>query len=119
MKRLRDALGDSAETPRFVETLPRRGYRFIAPVWPDGPAEPLQSSEPEQASAGAGRPAWNTVRLRWITFATGRTTTLARLYVGTIFDRSSPTFAVSVDGQWLVYLQREQLVADIGMLSLR
>ena len=32
VKRLRDALGDSAETPRFVETLPRRGYRFIAEV---------------------------------------------------------------------------------------
>ena len=30
--RLREALGDSAETPRFIETLPRRGYRFIAPV---------------------------------------------------------------------------------------
>src|SRR5688572_1170576 len=28
MKRLREALGDSAETPRFIETLPRRGYRF-------------------------------------------------------------------------------------------
>lgn len=32
IKRLRDALGDSAENPRFVETLARRGYRFIAPV---------------------------------------------------------------------------------------
>jgi TolB-like protein/DNA-binding winged helix-turn-helix (wHTH) protein/Flp pilus assembly protein TadD len=32
IKRLRDALSDSAEAPRFVETLPRRGYRFIAPV---------------------------------------------------------------------------------------
>lgn len=32
VKRLRDALGDSAESPRFVETLSRRGYRFIAPV---------------------------------------------------------------------------------------
>jgi len=30
--RVRDALGDSAERPRFVETLQRRGYRFIAPV---------------------------------------------------------------------------------------
>ena len=29
---IRSALGDSAESPRFVETLPRRGYRFIAPV---------------------------------------------------------------------------------------
>jgi TolB-like protein len=30
--RLREALGDSAACPRFIETLPRRGYRFIAPV---------------------------------------------------------------------------------------
>ena len=30
VKRLRDALGDSAENPRFIETLPRHGYRFIA-----------------------------------------------------------------------------------------
>jgi DNA-binding winged helix-turn-helix (wHTH) protein len=30
--KLRLALGDSSESPRFIETLPRRGYRFIAPV---------------------------------------------------------------------------------------
>src|SRR5580693_8130676 len=30
--RLRDLLGDSADSPRYIETLPRRGYRFIAPV---------------------------------------------------------------------------------------
>src|ERR671924_366005 len=30
--RLREALGDSADQPRYVETVPRRGYRFIAPV---------------------------------------------------------------------------------------
>src|SRR5262245_23023214 len=32
---LREALGDSAEQPRFIETLPRKGYRFIAPVTTD------------------------------------------------------------------------------------
>ena len=32
IKRLRDALGDSAENPTFVETVARRGYRFLAPV---------------------------------------------------------------------------------------
>jgi DNA-binding winged helix-turn-helix (wHTH) protein/Tol biopolymer transport system component len=32
IRRLRDALGDSAENPRFVETVARRGYRFIAPL---------------------------------------------------------------------------------------
>ncbi len=32
IKRLREALGDTAETPRYIETLPRRGYRFIGVV---------------------------------------------------------------------------------------
>src|SRR5579859_5997689 len=32
IKRLRETLGDSAETPIFIETIPRRGYRFAAPV---------------------------------------------------------------------------------------
>src|ERR1700716_1210410 len=32
IKRLRDALGESADAPVFIETLARRGYRFIAPV---------------------------------------------------------------------------------------
>src|SRR5216110_2101376 len=35
IRRLRDALGDSAERPIFVETVARRGYRFIAPVTND------------------------------------------------------------------------------------
>ena len=30
--RIREVLGDSAETPRYIETLPRRGYRYIGPV---------------------------------------------------------------------------------------
>jgi DNA-binding winged helix-turn-helix (wHTH) protein len=32
INKIREVLGDSAENPRFVETLPRRGYRFIAAV---------------------------------------------------------------------------------------
>jgi serine/threonine-protein kinase len=32
INKLREALGDDAESPRFIETLPRRGYRFVAPV---------------------------------------------------------------------------------------
>ena len=42
-KKLRHVLGDSAENPRFIETLARRGYRFIAPV-DSTPATP--ASEP-------------------------------------------------------------------------
>src|SRR5579885_209926 len=37
INKVREVLGDSASSPRFVETLARRGYRFIAPVQKDTP----------------------------------------------------------------------------------
>jgi TolB-like protein/DNA-binding winged helix-turn-helix (wHTH) protein len=42
IKKVRDALGDSADSPRFIETLTRHGYRFVAPVGalPQRPSEP-------------------------------------------------------------------------------
>ena len=42
IRKLRVAFGDCAENPRFIETLPRRGYRYIAPVEP----EPIPRSFP-------------------------------------------------------------------------
>jgi len=47
INKIREALGDSAENPRFVETLARRGYRFIAPVAVTG-----SSVLPEMAATG-------------------------------------------------------------------
>lgn len=56
---VRSALGDAADAPRFVETLPRRGYRFLPPVevvtrrGPDvGPLEPPPAGEPGAVAAG-------------------------------------------------------------------
>src|SRR5229473_560172 len=40
INKLREALGDSADNPRFIETLPRRGYRFLAPISVDGLKKP-------------------------------------------------------------------------------
>src|SRR6201997_3272772 len=40
INKIREVLGDSAESPRFVETVPRRGYRFIAPLEGNGIATP-------------------------------------------------------------------------------
>ncbi len=40
--KLRDALGDTAEAPRFIETLPRRGYRFIASIAAVAAVAPIQ-----------------------------------------------------------------------------
>jgi len=48
VKRLRSTLNDSADTPRFIETVPRRGYRFIAPV--EGV---LQASAPDSTNLDA------------------------------------------------------------------
>src|SRR6201993_3738003 len=55
IKRLREALGDTAETPHFIETLPRRGYRFVAKLETSAEARslavlPLEnlSRDPEQ-----------------------------------------------------------------------
>jgi TolB-like protein/DNA-binding winged helix-turn-helix (wHTH) protein len=53
VRRLRDTLGDSAETPRYIETLPRLGYRFVAAVeWVSDPAvEPIKTPEVVQVPA--------------------------------------------------------------------
>jgi eukaryotic-like serine/threonine-protein kinase len=59
MNRLRRSLGDFALEPRYIETIPKKGYRFIAPVnYPREEKEPLPSSplqlENIQTSFGAG-----------------------------------------------------------------
>jgi len=59
VSRLREALNDSANTPRFVETIPRRGYRLLVPVDADGSdvvedvglADPLLAGVATQATA--------------------------------------------------------------------
>lgn len=48
LKRLRFALGDDADNPIFIETLPRRGYRFIAPVARE---QPSKTETSEKAAA--------------------------------------------------------------------
>jgi Tol biopolymer transport system component/DNA-binding winged helix-turn-helix (wHTH) protein len=42
VRRLREALGDSADTPTYIETLPRRGYRFIGPM--DGASQAIAAA---------------------------------------------------------------------------
>ncbi len=54
VKRVRDALGDSADNPRFIETLARRGYRFIAPI--NDPSATLKESAPSPQAAQPTQP---------------------------------------------------------------
>src|ERR1700757_912835 len=51
VNKIREVLGDSAESPRYVETLPRRGYRFIGKV-----EAPIQVALPATAVEPVARP---------------------------------------------------------------
>jgi DNA-binding winged helix-turn-helix (wHTH) protein len=55
INKIRDALGDSAASPRFVETLARRGYRFVAPVQTDDKPRSLPNSTPATEPAAGVR----------------------------------------------------------------
>jgi DNA-binding winged helix-turn-helix (wHTH) protein/tetratricopeptide (TPR) repeat protein len=61
VNRLRDALDDNAEHPRFIETVPRRGYRFISPVQVQAQAHVATGASPVRApqnSAGQRTRQW-------------------------------------------------------------
>ena len=50
VNKIREVLGDSAESPRFVETLPRRGYRFIGEL--ERPVQPVVEPAVEPVTTG-------------------------------------------------------------------
>ncbi len=84
IKKLRDALGDSADNPRFVETRPGRGYRFIAPI---------EQAGSSLGTTGQGRKLWLRVVL-----GTGAAATLVVALLGLnvggmrerLFGRATP-----------------------------
>jgi DNA-binding winged helix-turn-helix (wHTH) protein len=56
VNKIREVLGDSAESPRFVETLPRRGYRFIGPVQLGGAITTQITPSQDSRSSGTNFP---------------------------------------------------------------
>jgi TolB-like protein/DNA-binding winged helix-turn-helix (wHTH) protein/Tfp pilus assembly protein PilF len=121
VKRLRQALGDSADAPRFIETLPKRGYRFIYAI--DG-------------IAAEARPASVTSRRRWKTGALAVPVLLAGLLaanVGGLRDRLLgrplageitslavlPLKNVSGDPQqdWFASGMTEMLITELGRIG--
>lgn len=68
--RLRQALGDSAEHPRYIETVPRKGYRLVCPVAPvraspGGPMEAAPVSSEARGPEALPAPAGPVRRRRW------------------------------------------------------
>lgn len=60
IRQIRSALGERADAPRFIETLPRRGYRFLVPVATDGARSPAAAGpgiDGDRASAAGSAPA--------------------------------------------------------------
>lgn len=109
LARLRDALGDSAESPRFIETIPRRGYRFIAPV------QAVTTAHPD--GAGSAVSERKSSRRYWIPILAGAALVaclvLALLFAGFVpgnwrLSRSSPPI------RSLAVLPLENLSGDPG-----
>ncbi len=83
VNRLRQALGDVADTPRYIETIPRRGYRFLQPV----EVHVIDLKEPEGAGEGAVRPEaapretarWSRSKGLWVAAALAAVATLSIL----------------------------------------
>ena len=90
INRLRETLGDSADSPRFIQTVPRRGYRFIAPV--DGARVDARTEDPaslavlETALPGKR----TTALLPWIAGATIITVSLLLVIAATWLLRRTP-----------------------------
>ena len=74
LRRLRESLDDSAENPRYIETVPRRGYRFIAPIKTATDSVSLNAPQPAdetgQGSISIPKVALvSIIRLRWLSAA--------------------------------------------------
>jgi len=119
INKIREALGDAAENPRFVETLPKRGYRFIAPVAVEETEVSGGQLPPVAPGAALARP-WR----RWaLSFVAGAfaiaTAVMALLYfhqkapAGQVLRFEIPiheklsgvgSFALSPDGRELAFI---------------
>jgi DNA-binding winged helix-turn-helix (wHTH) protein len=101
VNKIREVLGDSAESPRFVETLPRRGYRFIGPVSGqqtnimtpanaagEAPVSEASATEPKESSANVTRPR-TSHPLFWVLVGLGASAAAA-LLIGAVFYLRRP-----------------------------
>src|SRR5689334_12349240 len=92
MARLRDALGDSSESPHFIETVAKRGYRFIAPVTVPAAALIAEAASDDQDSVKVGK----TLTLRRLA-----ANLLAGLLGGALLLAILLTFDISGTREWL------------------
>jgi DNA-binding winged helix-turn-helix (wHTH) protein/tetratricopeptide (TPR) repeat protein len=99
VKKLREALGDDAEKPRFIETVPRRGYRFVAevkqispparPFVPTADAASPEASRESSAATGGRTSRWKT----WVAGAAAVLVALSGLGFWLLYGRAAFSFS--------------------------
>jgi TolB-like protein/DNA-binding winged helix-turn-helix (wHTH) protein/Tfp pilus assembly protein PilF len=139
ISKIRDALGDSAENPRFIETVARRGYRFLADVAvvQDGPPQIAAGDTAVQADAGprarpeagtsSGRPPG---ALAWRLFGFGLALVLAAALSWILYTsrNSAPTIrslavlplknlSGDVSQDYFTDGMTEELITQLGQIS--
>ena len=130
VSRLREDLNDSANTPRFVETIPRRGYRLLVPVEAEGPvagdavapAEPLPAHDgTQQAAAAVARepataPPRRRARLAWMGVAAGLFVALIAAVVqsrrGTVPVPLLASFVIDLPSEWVILNESPAISPD-------
>ena len=101
INKLREALGDSADNPRFVETLPRRGYRFIAPLIGAG-----------LVPAPEGRPQGAPLQKLWKILVPAALMLVAAAIGGTLYFRSRQTMTHLTDKDTIVLSDFDNKTGD-------
>lgn len=98
IKKLRTALSDSPENPRYVETLPRIGYRFIAPISANGQqtATPTLAEAPFQPEVAAVAPRGSSILMRFALASIG-VAMLAGIAASYFHFRSKPPLLTNKD----------------------
>jgi len=106
IKKLRAALCDEAETPRYIETLPRRGYRFIAEVSTPLP-ETVQISEQEQTEQPSRSSPLQARKSRWPVIALCTLIVLAAIFA-LMYDQFFPKVSRIVGTRRLTHTGTEK-----------
>ena len=132
IRKLRVAFGDSAENPRFIETVPRRGYRFVAPV---GAVEKdVAASSQPRLNATTEAAGAHSRRVRWLAWALSAAGLIVVVAVIAYMTRSRPTVPVTQKRVMLAVLPfqnmsnapdqeyfsdglTEETITDLGQLS--
>jgi len=127
INKIRDALGDSADTPRFVETVARRGYRFVADVKVSAPAS-VTPSNPAVDSAAPPEPRgrrWNWVAaaILAVVFATGalawvlRSVTRAQPAIRSLAVLPLESLSSDPSQDYFADGMTDELITELGRIS--